>query len=489
MRVLERLREHAKARPEHPALVSDAGDASEVVTYAQLVGDFDALGAELRARGVAPGDRCGLRAQQGRPFVEAALGILAADACLVPIPEDTTGEALKTATSESCLHHLLEALPERRFESFSSVVSVDGQGDATFRSLSPAYMRFTSGTTHQRKGVIVGAAAVAARLERGNASLEIGPADRILWLLPMAHHFLVSVLLYLRFGATILLPKSSFASPVLDLACRERATVFYASPYHYGLLAKDGSGRGLESLRLAVSTADGLREDTALRFRERFGIPLVQALGIIEVGLPVMNLRSAASKPTALGRPAPGYRVWLRDGAGAELAESGPERTGEICISGDGLFDAYLRPFTLAKDALEHGSFRTGDQGWFDADGDLHLCGRRSNRINMAGMKFFCEEVEAALDTHPAIAASRVFAKQHPQLGELPAAEIVLEAGAQAPDRKALVAHLRGRLPAYKIPREFNVLDSLPRTATGKLRRFSDPDASGAPAGRSNQDE
>jgi long-chain acyl-CoA synthetase len=490
VKVLDRLREHAKARPEHPALVVDAGDRSEVVSYARLVSDLDALGAELRAKGVLPGDRCGLRARQGRPFVEAALGILAADACLVPIPEDTAGDALVAAVAESSLHHLLEALPERRFESHPDAAAVDGAGDAVFRGLSPAYMRFTSGTTHLRKGVIVGASAVSARLENGNASLGIGPDDRILWLLPMAHHFLVSVLLYLRFGATILLPRSSFAAPVLDFANRERASVFYASPYHYGMLAKDASERGLESVRLAVSTADGLREETALRFLERFGFPLVQALGIIEVGLPVMNRVSAATKPTALGRPAPGYRVWLRDGDGTPLADSDPGHTGEICIAGEGLFDAYLRPFTLAGDVLEDGSFRTGDQGWFDADGDLHLSGRRSNRINMAGMKFFGEEVEAALDTHPAIAASRVSARLHPHLGEIPVAEIVIETGAEAPDRKTLAAHLRGRLAGYKVPREFTVVDALPRTPTGKIQRHSGRGVSvGAGVSRPDQDE
>jgi long-chain acyl-CoA synthetase len=289
----------------------------------------------------------------------------------------------------------------------------------------------------------------------------------------MAHHFLVSILLYLRFGATILLPTSSFAAPVLDLARRERASVFYASPYHYGLLAKDRSDTRLDGVRLAVSTADGLREETALRFRERFGFPLVQALGIIEVGLPVMNRASAATKPTALGRSTPGYEIWLRGEAGRPLEQSAPDRTGEICIRGTGLFDAYLSPFTLARDALENGSFRTGDQGYVDADGDLHLLGRRGNRINMAGMKFFSEEVEAALDAHPAVRASRVFAKEHPHLGEIPVAELVLEPGAEAPDRKALVAHLKARLPAYKIPRELRVVDELPRTATGKLVRWS----------------
>jgi long-chain acyl-CoA synthetase len=476
VKVLEEIRAQARAHPGHPALIVDRADApAQVVTYAELVRDFDALGAQLRERGVRPGDRCGLRAAQGTAFVEGALGILAAGACLVPIPEDTSGDALATAIRESSLHHLLEALPERRFTSVPEVPAVDGQGDRVFRALRPAYMRFTSGTTHLRKGVIVGEDAVAARLENANQVLAIGPSDRILWLLPMAHHFLVSILLYLRFGASILLPRSALASVVLDFAGRERATVFYASPFHYGLLAKDRSERRLEGVRLAVSTADALREETALRFRERFGFALVQALGIIEVGLPVLNRACADGKPGALGRPTPGYEVWLRGDDGKPLESSSPSRTGEICIRGTGLFDAYLSPFALAAEVLEDGSFRSGDQGWFDADGDLYLCGRRSNRINMAGMKFFAEEVEAALETHPAIRMSRVHAKLHPHLGEIPVAEIVLEPGATAPDRKTLTAHLRGRIAGYKIPREFVVIAELEQTPTGKLRRWTEP--------------
>ncbi len=479
MKVLDPIRAHARAHPEQPALCVDQGDApAQRVTYADLVRGFDPLAALLRERGVHPGDRCGLRATQGTAFVEGALGILAADACLVPIPEDTTGAALSLAVRESSLHHLLDALPQRQLTSFPEAKAVDGQGDRVFRSLRPAYMRFTSGTTHLRKGVIVGEDAVAARLENANRVLAIGPSDRILWLLPMAHHFLVSILLYLRYGASILLPRSSLASVVLDFAGREGASVFYASPFHYGLLAKDRSERRLDGVRLAVSTADALREQTALRFRERFGFSLVQALGIIEVGLPVLNCACADGKPSALGRPAPGYEVWLRGEDGRPLVSPSASRTGEICIRGSGLFDAYLSPWALASQVLEAGSFRSGDQGYFDADGDLHLRGRRSNRINMAGMKFFCEEVEAALDTHPAIRMSRVFARLHPHLGEIPVAEIVLHPGEPPPDRKALTAHLRERIAGYKIPREFEVSAELERTPTGKLRRWTEPQGS-----------
>jgi len=297
----------------------------------------------------------------------------------------------------------------------------------------------------------------------------------VLWLLPMAHHFVVSILLYLREGATLLLPAGSLAGPVLDLAGRERATVLYASPYHAHLLAKDASDRPLEHLRLAISTAEGLRAEVAAAFEKRFGLPLVQALGIIEVGLPVMNLQNAKSKPTALGRPLPDYEVWLRGEDGRPVEARGtPGASGEVCIRGPGMLDAYMEPWLPAAQVLEPDGFRTGDQGWLDEEGDLHLVGRRATRICMAGMKFFGEEVEAVLDEHPGVRRSRVFARPHAHLGEIPVAEFEPE-GDAAPDRKSLAAFCRERLPVYKVPRAFTAVASLPLTATGKLARRAEP--------------
>jgi long-chain acyl-CoA synthetase len=476
--VIDRIREQAARAPEQPALLLDDGQGGvRTVSAAELVGSFEAHAKRLRAEGVRPADRCGLLARQGRGFIELALGILASDACLAPIPDDHRGAAFDAFLERARLHHVVVeeeagfALRRRTPE------AVDGAGDAAFRALRPAYLRFTSGTTSRRKGVILGHDAILARLAAANRALAIGPGDRVLWLLPMAHHFVVSILLYLRYGAAILLPASSLARPVLELASRGRATVCYASPNHVKLLASDASSLGLPDLRLAISTADGLRAAVARAFQQRFGIPVSQALGIIEVGLPVANLAAAAEHPEALGQPLPDFEVWLRGEDGQPLrGPTSPERTGEICIRGPGMLDAYLDPWLTAREILEPDGFRTGDQGWFDADGNLFLVGRRANRISMAGMKFFAEEVEEVLDAHPSLRASRVFAREHAHLGEIPVAEVVPADPAQPPDPRALTAYCRERLPGYKIPREFRVVEEIPRTSSGKLRRGAGDD-------------
>ena len=464
---LDAIRAHARANPTQPALCSDRSGRSETVSYAELVARFEAGAERLRRAGLARGDRCGLVARQGAGFVEHALAVLAAGGCLVPVPDDAAGPARERFADAAQLHHLVAEEDGFACRPWRGAL----REEAEFRALDPAYLRFTSGTTSERKGVVLSHARIAERLDAANQALAIGPGDRILWLLPMAHHFVVSILLYLRYGATILLPASSLARPVLEFAARERATVSYASPFHYSLFAKDASGIGLD-LRLAISTAEGLRADVAANFSARFGIALAQALGIIEVGLPVLNAAEAESKPTALGRPLPAYDVWLRDDEGKPVLGAGsPERTGEVCIRGPGLFDAYLSPWTPSAGLLEPDGFRTGDQGYFDEDGVLFLAGRRHNRINMAGMKFFSEEVEEVIARHPGVRECRVFAREHAQLGEIPVAEIVPEDPAHAPGRAELIAACRAALPTYKVPREFRIVAALARTATGKVQR------------------
>jgi long-chain acyl-CoA synthetase len=484
--VVDRIRARAARAPEHAALVVDAGGgASRTLTYRALVAAADEHARRFAAQGLRAGERCGLLAPQGPEFVERALGVLAAGGCLVPIPDDHRGAVLDAFARQARLHHLAGAGSDA-LRSFPAPPPADGEGDARFRALAPAYLRFTSGTTSARKGVILGHATILARLDAANRALAIDAADRVMWLLPMAHHFVVSILLYLSEGATVLLPAGSLARAVLDFAERERPTVFYASPYHYRLLGKDASGIGLPSVRLAVSTAEGLHASVAEAFAARFARPIAQALGIIEVGLPVVNLASCASKPEALGRPLPDFEVWLRGEDGRPVAgATSPGRTGEICIRGPGMLDAYLDPWLPAARVLEQGGFRTGDQGWFDADGDLHLAGRRASRICMAGMKFFGEEVEAVLAAHPGVRESRVFAREHAHLGEVPVAEVVPEDPSSPPTRQELAAHCRARLPGYKVPREFAIVAELPRTATGKLARAgagSLPAAGPAPA-------
>ena len=189
---------------------------------------------------------------------------------------------------------------------------------------------------------------------------------------------------------------------------------------------------------------------------------------MIEIGLPLVNTDAAREFPESVGRPVPGLEIEVRDGQGHPL---GPGDPGELFLRGPGMLDAYLSPWRLRGEILEEGWFRTGDLATVDASGLVRLCGRSRSVINVAGMKCFPEEIEAVLCELPQIQAARVFAKVHPKFGAVPVAELVTQAGMEPPRVAAIVAHCRGELARFKIPVEYHFVDSLPMTASGKIKR------------------
>ena len=264
------------------------------------------------------------------------------------------------------------------------------------------------------------------------------------------------------------------AGPVLQLANSQNATIFYASPYHYDLLSKDRSDLMLKSVRIAISTASGINIKVSEAFHQRMNIPLSQALGVIEMGLPVINLARPLEKPLSLGQVLSSYEVWLRGDDGEPVKESSPDNTGEVCIRGSGSFDAYLNPWVPARDVMYPDGFCTGDQGYFDKDGDVFLLGRRHNRINMAGMKFFCEEVEAVIDQFAGVKESRVSGKAHQRVGEIPVAEIVAIDPENPPKIDELTRFCQKHLAMHKVPVTFTIVQDLPHTPTGKIQRWGE---------------
>ncbi len=281
-------------------------------------------------------------------------------------------------------------------------------------------------------------------------------------------------MLYLLHGATTVVVNSHLAEDILSAGIEHQGTVLYGSPFHHAMLANEPSGRAWSTLRLAVSTAAALSLATAKAFEARYGLPLSQGLGIIEVGLPFLNNNPA--KPTSVGCPMPAFQAELRDSSNGHLSGSddrlcGSGQVGELFVRGPGMLDAYVIPWRRRDEILEDGWFRTGDLGVFDEDGSLQLVGRSHSVINVAGLKCFPEEIEAVLCEHPEVAAARVSGRPHEGVGAIPVAEIVPKDPASPPSVLSLGAHCRGALSRYKVPLEFKIVETLPKTPSGKLKR------------------
>ncbi len=467
-----------RAAAERPALVVDG----VTTTFGTLLESVSAVAAWLdRCPGFRqPGvPRIGLACASGADYITLALAILKAGGCLIPLADELTETERREIVERTALHGIVLGGREtwRRgdaadFEKSTGAAwlplrSAGLENEADFAALDPAFIRFSSGTTGASKGVVLSHTKLRERITAANAALEIGPGDRILWMLPMAHHFAVSIVLYLYHGACTVIGGSHLAGEVLETARATRATVIYGAPFHHALLAADRGGYAWPDLRLAVTTAAPLPATVAAAFRQRFGKPLVQGLGIIEIGLPLLNTGGAADCPESVGRPLPAFDVELRDEEGRPVALG---QIGELWVKGPGMFDAYLSPWQPLAEICVDGWFATGDLAATDTAGRIFLRGRRKSVLNVGGMKVFPEEIEAVLERHPAVRRCRVTGAVHAVLGTVPIAEIILREGWEIAPRE-LIRWCRGILSPYKTPVRIVFTDSLPLTASGKIRR------------------
>ncbi|MBV8970642.1 MAG: AMP-binding protein [Verrucomicrobia bacterium] len=449
MNIIDLISDQARRLPDHPAFV--AAGSGPILTYAELIRQADQKAHELRSRGLREYQRCGLKLAEGPGFLVSALAVLRAGACLVPLGNFLPAEETRRAIEASGLHWLLSA------EGLVSLLGppVDDFGDQAFAATNPAYIRFTSGSTGTRKGVLLGHDTIVDRLAVADQALKITPEDRIWFRLPMADHFVVSILLYLSRGATVVLDDVSSAG-WNALVQRWRPTIIYGSPTSYeGLL--QGLDRHLESVRWAISTTTMLRRKVAHAFESRFGCPLNAALGIIEVGLLTLNPSSDGS----VGYPLSGYRVSLTDEHGHLV---GLDQVGRLWVDGPGLLDAYLNPWRPRREIVGQFGYCTGDVARLNTSGTITLLGRAGTLLRQKGVLFFCEEVEAALDAIPGVLESRVY---YDPISRTVAAEVVTQ---NLPTAQ-LPGLLSGQIDDEKIPAAFHQVSAVKRTPNGKLLR------------------
>jgi len=450
--ILTVIRQKSETQPDQLAFSN--GEERENLTYRDLIDRADNVAAQLIKRGCRKGERCGLIVEDGADFLVCALGILAAGLCLAPIGTFLPREEIDFVIGAAGLHWLLQE--NRHLLRLPFAEPVDGQKDEEFRACDPSYIRFTSGTTGRRKGILLGRQAILDRLDAANEILQINSTDRIWFALPMADHFVVSILLYLSRGATVLgtLKRETWR----QMAHHWRPTVTYGSPDFYQALT-DSEIEALDALRLAISTTSPLPPQLAADFFRRFNTNLNSALGVIEVGLLTINTR--ADKVGSVGRPMPAYAVTLVGEHGKPVK---PGEIGELQITGPGLMNAYLAPWRPVDRLLKQYGYATGDFGRMDLDGYLFLAGREKNRLRINGVQFFCEEVETILNSLPGIEESRVFLDTTSQTLS---AEVV---GSPGPTEQ-LTELLLQRIDSRKVPRRFQIVENLPRTPNGKLRR------------------
>lgn len=465
MRITDVLDLHATERPAALA-VADGATRLDWATLRQAV---DALTQRLVASGLQVGDRVAVRGNDGAATLVAALAVLRAGGVHAPVDHTLAEPEVASLIATLSTPWRLD-LPKGVLvgDPLTLVELGIGRGFDPLAPAGSAFLRLSSGTTGAAKGVLIGHTSLCERVISANRGLQLGPDDRVLWLLPMAYHFAVSILNYLHHGTAIVFGNALRASGTAAIAREHQVTFAYGSPWHIRRLADLPVGQDLPaSLRRVVSTTTALDATAAADFRTRHGVGVQQGLGIIEVGLPFLSPGTEGERPGDLGAPLPDYRVELLDDQGEPTA--GP---GELAIAGPGLFDAYLMPWRPRDAVLHHGFFRTGDRAERTPEGGIRLLGRIKDVINVGGVKVFPLEVESVLHAHPWVALCRVHPVPEARLGEQVHAEVQLKPGHDATKvHDELAAWCAERLAPLKRPAAYTVVERLAMTASGKVIR------------------
>jgi len=388
-----------------------------------------------------------------------------------------TGAASLVCTPEfrEFLDPLGELAPIRLFESLSG-------GDGSLPEISPerrAMILYTSGTTGLPKGVVTTHAHIRAQITALTEAWEWGPDDQVLNVLPLHHvHGIINMLgCALWSGACCeFLPRFD-PGAVFDTFRQGRVNLFMAVPtIYFKLIAhfhelpekeQKAISECLGRFRLMVSGSAALPVSVLEQWREISGHTLLERYGMTEMGMAISNPYRGERRPGYIGQPLPGVQVRLA----GEMGERVPEGTpGEIQVKGPNVFSEYWgKPEETARAFTEDGWFRTGDIAVYE-QGSYRILGRNSvDIIKSGGYKISALEIEEVLRTHPQVKDCGVVGIPDLEWGEVIGAGLVPEGGTI--DLVILGNWLKTRMPSYKTPRQYLILEELPRNVLGKVTK------------------
>jgi long-chain acyl-CoA synthetase len=460
--------------------------AGHTLTFAELSTRASQLAAMLHATGVSGGRRVGLLAMNDPEYLEIRVGAQRAGAILVPLNYRLAPAELAAIVQDADIDLLIVG---RELEDIAAAQPVARQlllGDGSYaRAIAahdplpvPAGYRpedvreicYTSGTTARPKGAMLSNRAVHASTiamghemaaRAGNVFLVSGPLFHVGSHVALAFTFLG--------GTVVQLPRFDVGA-WLDAHDRTAPTHAHLVPTMLQMLLDAWDGNRRSTLERVMYGGAPMPEALLPHVLDTFGCELVNGYGSTEA-MGISFLIPEEHTPDHLrsvGRSSTITRSRLLDDAGRDAA---PGEVGEVVARGPSLMSGYWRNPKATRAALVDGWMHTGDLGFRDDDGYLHLVDRRSDRIVTGGENVFPSEVEGVLATHPSVGEAAVVGAEHPLWGEAVVAVVVPAPGASV-DAPALERHCRDALAGYKVPKRIVVrAEPLPRTSTGKVLR------------------
>jgi fatty-acyl-CoA synthase len=454
--------------------------------------------AWLYGLGLKQGDRIGILSSNRLEFLDAFFAAAKSGVILVPLGTRLTAAELATIGADCKLSALMydadHAEMVRELSSKADVgrlvaldegVSDDGLvlaslmaslGERDYvpsvcRPEDPLCLLYTSGTTGRPKGVIIPHRMVAWNAYNTVACWQLTEDDVSPVFTPLYHAgglgaFLTSILLA---GGMIVLHRDFDPSEVWRIIEQERCTVVLGVPTIWKMLADAPEFRSadLASVRWFISGGAPLPRHLVGVFRDR-GIVMRQGYGLTEVGVNcfAMSDEEAWAKAGSIGRPLMFTEVMVVDEGGQELPAG---EVGELCFRGPHVSGGYWNnPGATAEAFDKKGWFHTGDMARRDEDGFYYIAGRAKDMFISGGVNVYPAEIENVLLQHTSLADAAVVGVPHGTWGEAGVAFVVPAEG-ETVSAEDLGRFVGDRLARYKIPKEFQLVDELPRTAYGKV--------------------
>lgn len=498
--------DHVEAGRGGRLAVLDAGDGA-TYTYADLLEHTNRAGNVLRGLGVRREERVMLLMLDSVELVSCFLGAIKIGA--VPIPTNTLltaadyelllddSRARVLVVSEALLpqiepirghlRHLEEVVVVGRPSAPGDIAYAEAAAAAS-AELAPETMSkddacfwlYSSGTTGFPKGAVhlQHDMLVAADLYAVNV-LGIEKDDRCFSVAKLFFAYGLGNGLYfpLRVGAsTVLCPDKPTPERVFQIVEDHEPTLFFSVPTGYAAMLADEEqrDRALRAVRRCVSAGESLPAALLERWKERFGVDILDGIGSTEILHIFISNRPGRIKAGSTGEIVPGYEARLVDEEGREVADG---EAGDLLIKGDSTCALYWNRHEATKDTIEGHWIRTGDKYVRDEDGYFWHQGRADDMLKVGGIWVSPVEVEATLIEHSAVLECAVVGCTDDDGLVKPKAYITLADPSRA-DRgpeelvHELQAFVKERLARYKYPRWIEVVDALPKTATGKIQRY-----------------
>ncbi|MGA3195836.1 MAG: acyl--CoA ligase [Terriglobales bacterium] len=466
-------------------------EVEAVVTYESLRQQVLAMADALASAGIRRGDRVAIALPNGLPaivcFLAASIAGTAAplnpaypyeefvfflrdtDARLLICPP-VGAEFARAAAADLKIPILSVSMTDKGVVHLLDAPSGAKATEPTADDV--ALVLHTSGSTGRPKRVPLRHFNLAVSSANIANTYALSEADVSLCIMPLFHiHGLIaSVMSTLVSGGTVVVPAKFNALSFWRTVRKYRVTWYSGVPTMHQLLLARTHQKPEEatSLRFIRSCSAPLSAELIHKIEELFGVPFVEAYGMTEAAHQMSSnpLPPRHRKAGSVG-VATGIRISVMDKDGNHL---GTNQRGEIVIQGASVFRGYENNPEANARALVQGWFRTGDEGLLDEDCYLHLTGRIKDIIIRGGENIAPHEVDEVLLRHPAVAAAVTFGCPHPTLGEVVGAAVVLHQAGSTSEAE-LVEHCRNFLAEYKCPSKIYLVESIPTTATGKIRR------------------